>query len=173
MGLNHLTDDQFQEYLDGRPDFRDAGISEHLDGCELCRRQLRQYEELYGYLGEDEGFALPTDFAASVVARVEQEISKTSLSVILPVVVGASAFAAVLAVILYYFGASPWLKLASTCSVLLNSLESKTIIPAREFLASVHINPELLVVSILILASINLLDYLYRQSKQKPSSMCL
>jgi len=70
MELNHLTEDQIQEYLDGGAKRIEQGAAEHLAACPVCRAAVAEYRALYQGLTDDTGFDLPPDFAASVIRQV-------------------------------------------------------------------------------------------------------
>jgi hypothetical protein len=68
--MTHVNDDQIQEFLDGNPTPDRAEIAAHIESCAECRAKVKEYERLYSAMSVDTGFDLPTDFAASVAARV-------------------------------------------------------------------------------------------------------
>ena len=49
MALNHLTDEQIQEYLDGNVS-KNSWIAGHLKSCGDCEEQIDDYSSLYSAL---------------------------------------------------------------------------------------------------------------------------
>jgi len=66
MALEHLTENQILDYLDGTR----GQLHEHLESCPTCRETAAQYQRLYLDLKDETGFDLPTGFAASVAAEI-------------------------------------------------------------------------------------------------------
>jgi len=75
MAHRHLTDDEIQSFLDGN--LSQADIVGHLQTCEYCQYQLKQYQQLYIELAHDKGFNLSTDFARRVISRLQTEPSRS------------------------------------------------------------------------------------------------
>jgi|GEM_PF-2401702 len=69
MAIEHLTDDDYQEYL-SNPAARMQWRG-HMEACEICQAGLKEYEMLWSALAEeDAGFELSPDFADSVVDAI-------------------------------------------------------------------------------------------------------
>ena len=70
MAIRHLTDTEFQDYLD--KDFHGNNIysHNHLNECKLCRQELHQYRLLYSGLKEDNGYNLNPGFSETVLTRI-------------------------------------------------------------------------------------------------------
>ena len=73
MAIEHLTDEQIQDYLDGNLSESAAAIDEHIRSCNSCRAELDRYRSLSTALFEDIGFELSPDFASEVVASIEEK----------------------------------------------------------------------------------------------------
>lgn len=73
MAIDHLTDEQIQDYLDGNLSESAAAIDEHIRSCNACRAELDRYRSLSTALSEDVGFELSPDFASEVVASIEEK----------------------------------------------------------------------------------------------------
>ncbi len=76
--MQHLTDDQMQDYLEGNPSDNQAEIIVHLASCRECRMAVVQYQTLFQGLKNDTGFELSPGFAVSVTRRVAPEAPKSS-----------------------------------------------------------------------------------------------
>ena len=73
--MNHLTDEQLQEYLDNKSGFPDEQVGAHLEACPECREALARYEKLYSVLSVDTAPELPRHFTSSVMTAIEAESS--------------------------------------------------------------------------------------------------
>ena len=174
MAVEHLTDEQFQDYLDGNLTGNDFALVEaHLDACEQCRDNLRQYRLLYERLGDDAGFSLPADFTATVVSRIEQESPETSPSRLWSAVPGFAFVLAIIGTLIYFFGIPTHTRIDSSITPVIDSIVAVTVAPLREALSALNVSPQLLLASVLVLLSIGVLDYLFRHAKRRPSSMCM
>ena len=79
MPLNHLTDEEIQDCLDGNLSPENAIlVQEHLEACSFCQEALRRYQALYSSLGDDKGFELSPGFARSVVKKLPAEAETES-----------------------------------------------------------------------------------------------
>jgi hypothetical protein len=73
MALRHLTDKDFQDYLDGNRTQDTQFIEMHLYACTDCQTTFKEYQKLYAGLNEDKGFELSSNFAASVMSKIPVE----------------------------------------------------------------------------------------------------
>lgn len=67
--MNHLTDEQLQDYLDGNTD-KNSTVNVHLDSCPQCQKALHDYRALFTGLDTEPAFPLSADFADSVMDRL-------------------------------------------------------------------------------------------------------
>jgi hypothetical protein len=77
MAVNHLSENQIQEYLDNTLVSGKQDIITHLDNCPLCRNRVQEYEALFLQIKEAEPEFLPADFASKVMTAIETESSVT------------------------------------------------------------------------------------------------
>lgn len=68
--MKHLSDSDFQDYLDGNCPPGDTFIRKHLKTCEECKRRLEKYSILYAGLKDDRAWSLPDSFADTVIAEL-------------------------------------------------------------------------------------------------------
>ncbi|OQX95369.1 hypothetical protein B6I21_05775 [candidate division KSB1 bacterium 4572_119] len=73
MYLDHLTDEQFQLYLDGLPTEGISDIEEHLKTCEECRSQLSAYKLVYKELNIEPESALLPGFENAIISRIRKK----------------------------------------------------------------------------------------------------
>jgi len=76
MALNHLTDEQIQEYLDGNVS-KNSWIADHLKSCGDCEAQIDEYSSLYSALEVEEKIGLSANFVDAVVSRITLQASAT------------------------------------------------------------------------------------------------
>jgi len=68
--MKHMSDSDFQDYLDGNCPPGDTFIRKHLKTCEACKRRLEQYSILYSGLKDDIAWSLPDNFADNLIAEL-------------------------------------------------------------------------------------------------------
>ena len=68
---SHLTDDEFQSYLDGTLDMDIREVDRHLKECPACRGGLERYRDLYRALSEDPFPYAKGNLAPQVLRRIE------------------------------------------------------------------------------------------------------
>jgi hypothetical protein len=108
MQLEHLTDEEIQDYLDGDLSGDMASLAhEHLEVCPQCREALKQYQSMYVGLEDDTGFELSKGFARTVVRRLPAQAEAKSYSRILNVLLVVLGVAVSLGVTLYYIDLRP------------------------------------------------------------------
>jgi hypothetical protein len=70
MNDKHLTDEHIQDILDAQAPGDAPFLPWHARTCRHCRERFQEYQRLYAGLAVDPGFALPSGFADSVLARI-------------------------------------------------------------------------------------------------------
>ncbi len=71
--MKHLSENEIQEYLDNTDFTGKQEIITHLDGCQLCRNRVKEYETLFFQLEKAEPGELSPDFAAKVMSKIKAE----------------------------------------------------------------------------------------------------
>jgi anti-sigma factor RsiW len=79
--LNHLSDEQIQDFLDGNLPDREEEIRAHLDSCTRCREEADRYLVLYMELTKAPENALMPGFADRVVADLQPETGNGKFAV--------------------------------------------------------------------------------------------
>ena len=67
---NHLTEEQFQDYLDNLDNFDKIDSEEHLRICDSCQKNLAIYQELYTALKTDPFPSLSENFSSQIVSAI-------------------------------------------------------------------------------------------------------
>lgn len=81
MALRHLNDNEMQIYLDGNLSSENTWIPTHLENCNFCQEQLKQYENLYAALSNDRDFNLSENFSRSIISRLQEEAETFNLQI--------------------------------------------------------------------------------------------
>jgi hypothetical protein len=72
--VNHLDDEQIQDFLDGNlPVLSRHDIGEHIRVCRMCRERISQYEELFSELAVAPEIELSKSFTRKVVRKARQQ----------------------------------------------------------------------------------------------------
>jgi archaellum biogenesis protein FlaJ (TadC family) len=74
--MKHLTDEEFQKYLDKDSSINRTEINTHLEKCKACRTQYLAYKSLYGGLSNETGFMLSANFSDKVVGQLKNQKEK-------------------------------------------------------------------------------------------------
>lgn len=169
MELNHLDDQAIQNILDGHKTESDE---KHLAACPECAAKLNEYQLVYKALGDETEFSLPDSFADSVVTQIAQPETTPEWKWETPVYL-VGAFAAIM-VILYYFGVLPqsWPEIVNRFASFETLLKFDLLNYFSKPLESVHLNPLMVLMAVLVIAFYGLIDYLYRHRKSKPTTLC-
>ncbi len=70
MELRHLTDTEFQTYIDKESSVDFSNYEIHLSECSTCRKELKKYSLLYNGLKKDPGYKLNPGFSDAVLTRI-------------------------------------------------------------------------------------------------------
>ena len=74
--MNHLTDEQIQEFLDNKTGQETNSVVEHLETCAHCKKQVEAYKQVFSTLNVEPDFSLPVNFVDKVVSTVETSEDK-------------------------------------------------------------------------------------------------
>ena len=74
--MNHLTDNQIQNYLDNNKSENIIEIKNHLNNCETCRLNLSAYQKIYGLLENETLPELAHDFLQSTINKLDNSDDK-------------------------------------------------------------------------------------------------
>lgn len=108
MQLQHLTDEEIQDYLDGNLSEDNALLArQHLETCPLCRKAVKQYQSIYVRLEDDQGFELSKGFARSVVNKLPAEAEAKSYSGIINIILAVMGIVVSLGITLRYVDLKP------------------------------------------------------------------
>jgi len=80
MAVRHMTDNDFQVYLERDNTAEYTPFDTHLNDCKKCRHELKQYRLLYDGLKQDKGYNLNPGFSDAVMTRIliNQEVQQRS-----------------------------------------------------------------------------------------------
>lgn len=114
MQLEHLTDEEIQDYLDGNLSEKiTLLVRQHLEECRRCREALKQYQSVYVGLEDEKGFELSKGFARSVINKLPAEGEAKSYSNIFYLLLGMLGVAVSVVITLRYVDLKPFGKILS------------------------------------------------------------
>jgi hypothetical protein len=78
MAVRHMTDNDFQAYLERDNTAEYTPFDTHLNDCKKCRHELKQYRLLYDGLKQDIGYNLNPGFSDALMTRliINQEVQQ-------------------------------------------------------------------------------------------------
>jgi hypothetical protein len=167
MQLEHLNDEEIQDYLDGNLSGETTlQVREHLQVCRRCREALKQYRSLYVGLEDGAGFELSKGFAKTVIRKLPAEAEAKSHASVWNVLLVALGVAVSLGVTLYFIDLRP---LGQALSDLLPGPELGTglLDTVEGLLLGLNGNVEFLATALLIFFLVVGLDRLVFQPKYK------
>jgi len=101
--MKHLSERDFQDFLDGNEIPGMSYIREHLKSCPACSRQLESYRKLYKSMEHEIPWSLPGDFADSVMEKVPKPLPVWKKYLSSDTLLIAASICLAAAVSLYYF----------------------------------------------------------------------
>jgi hypothetical protein len=167
MQLEHLTDEEIQDYLDGNLSSETTlQVDEHLQVCRRCRETLKHYQSLYVGLEDDTGFELSKGFAKAVIRRLPAQEEAKSHAGVFNVLLMVLGVAVSLGVTLYLIDLKP---LGKALSDLLPGPELGTglLDLAEGLLVELNGNVEFLAIALLIFFLVAGLDRLVFQPRYR------
>ena len=167
--MNHLTDDEIQEYLDGRLPDRAAAVETHLRGCKSCREKVKQYELLYADLETDQIPALHADFAGKVAAALGRQLATERRSRLRIILASVAGIICLLASAIYFLNV-PHLLGALRKLSLENYLNLEFVSRYKELVESSGVNLSLVLFVLLALVAVWVIDYMVRRHSRRPVS---
>ncbi len=102
MAVNHWSDEEIQEFLDGKSSISKSLFEEHLKICAACAKSFRYYQNLYSELIRDPGFKLSTDFTRNLISRIPQLARARARFKFSDVFIGSVGIAALLGVMIFF-----------------------------------------------------------------------
>ncbi|MFH2050704.1 MAG: hypothetical protein ABIJ12_14815 [bacterium] len=97
MAVRHLTDMEFQSYLDKNKPSNNRFIDDHLKRCKECRQELKAYRLLYNSLKRDTGYNLNPGFSDAVITRLVAAQTEKPQSILDKVLIFAGILIAIAA----------------------------------------------------------------------------
>lgn len=176
MAINHLTDTNLQEYLDGNTDKLDTELISHLDSCRVCQARLEQYRQLYNELEIDTVPALSDDFANSVITKISEEefaeaaeVKKAGRFTIPSLAYSILGAIAALITIIYFVDFKPLL--VSLTDIADTEYVDKAVLSdIYDSARGLNLDYSLVVMAAVALLIIGGIDYIVRHYKQRTAS---
>ena len=170
MSLRHLTDNEIQDYLDGRFSQNGRYVSDHIESCDYCQAQLAQYQTLFGALRKEVPFRLPASFSNNLLAKLAQEPKASprlgawaALFAFLALVLGTE-------ITLFFTGVKPLVATWTFVQRVANAINLEWLASINAFLAGLNLNLSLLGSAIFVVALISVIDYMLLRPRHKIAS---
>lgn len=102
MAINHWSDEEIQEFLDGKSSISKSLLEEHLKICAACGKSFQYYRNLYSGLRQDPRFQLPANFTQKVISRIPQFAEARARFKFSDIFIGSIGIAALLGVMIFF-----------------------------------------------------------------------
>ena len=165
MRTEHLTDDEIQEILDKKKPHQNSDIQTHLEGCDVCRDALKQYQNLYTALDTDPEFKLPRDFARSVAAKLNLEPSSPFSFPMTEITIIVAGVLLALAAAVYFVDMKPILSAFSKITLPRIGLDNAYLAPIKNLLSGLSESLILLPFAGLALIAVAVFDRIIHKVK--------
>lgn len=74
--MNHLTDEQIQEFLHKKNEIDEVKFKKHIETCAHCKKQVEAYKQVFSSLEKEPDFVLPVNFVDKVFGAIETNEDK-------------------------------------------------------------------------------------------------
>ena len=171
MSIDHLSDEQIQDYLDGNRDY--GSIEEHLAICQQCAADVAQYSQFFTGLKSADPDYLSDGFIDKVMAKVPKKLYRQK-AVRPEWLQIAAALAMLLGGILYFvdFSVVSASMIPSWSSGLFGSV-SGTISQGLDSTSLGSLGAEYIVSALLILTMVPIADAVLRKGRVTGHKACL
>jgi hypothetical protein len=78
MALNHLSQDEILEFLDSNSEVSNQKINLHLNKCNVCKRNITEYQVVYDQVKLIEKFDPSPDFSNTIMKNLSMVVPKNS-----------------------------------------------------------------------------------------------
>jgi len=102
MAVNHWSDEEIQDFLDGKSSISESLFEEHLKTCTACGKSFQYYRNLYSGLRQDPRFQLPANFTQKVISRIPQFAQARARFKISDIFIGSIGIAALLGAMIFF-----------------------------------------------------------------------
>ncbi len=170
--MNHLNDEDIQDYLDGNLAENEPKIAGHLESCLRCRQKVKEYRLLYDELNVDSVPALSPEFADMVLTNIKASSAsenEKSVSPIRALVYSVSGLLATLFILSIFIDFSSVVNLSGITALGDNAAGVADSI-FRTMAEIIPFKLTLIIPIGLILLAVAAVDYVIRHNRQKPIS---
>jgi hypothetical protein len=164
MSLRHLSEETMQAFLEDRMSSKYAWVPAHLESCDHCKRQLKQYEILFKELQQEVEFKLSENFAEAVLQRIQPHTSPAASWGLLPMLISGVGLLLGLAAALYFMNAQPLLLILDQ---LKKFLSQEILAVITKFAAGLNLDLSLFGLAVLVLVVISAIDHFILQSRRR------
>lgn len=165
--IKHLNDYEIQELLDKNYIAVPAEKRAHFDSCQHCQQALQNYKILSGHLGQEKGFALPLNFADSVLQNIKIQTQQKEKVNWLEISVWILGLGGAIGVSIYSLGWSNILNKFQDYLNLFGTIFEKNVTVIQKLIQDLNINLMAIGAAGFVLIVVMSLDYLWGRFKQK------
>lgn len=166
--MKHLSDEDIQNYLDGKTLQKRDHIDNHLKTCIHCQDLLNQYRDLYIDLKREPEFQLSEAFTPVVMKRLTLTSRRSLLFRIakdLLLGIGFLWITAVAISIAYFIDSKPWEELFKQSTNIMSTIKTTFFVSTNHVLSDLIGKPYLLLCAGSTLLIIAIIDRLLFQPK--------
>lgn len=102
MAIAHWSEEQIQEFLDGKSSISKSLFEEHLKTCPVCGKSFQYYQNLYRGLKQDPKFQLSANFAQTLISRIPRFASAPARFKFSDLFIGSVGIAALLGALIFF-----------------------------------------------------------------------
>jgi len=172
MALEHLTDQNIQDYLDRNLSAdQSAKVRQHLNECAACRSQFEVYQKLYSELSAEVSVALSPAFVTAIMQKIQQEAPITFHIKIRDILLSVLGLLFAVSTTFYFVDLkSIYVSIEKSLKPQLQSLQI-IFVKAIALISELDININLFLFAGLVLLILILTDRLIYRYKDKISSL--
>lgn len=167
--MKHLSESDFQDYLDANISERKTEITSHLEACKICRNKLKHYEMLYKGLKADQIPSLSADFSKSVIEKIQIESvaeERQPIWVLILSIAGAALGLGVAGYFLNFARILGSIRIEGIKEYISEQLYASIGRPIE----ALNIDMTFVIITGLILIIVGAIDYMIRRGKHRPIS---
>jgi hypothetical protein len=160
VALTHVNDIQIQDYLDKNLAREQAAVFEqHIEECDVCRRQVQMYQNIYSGLGEEPQFTLSPKFAGKVLKAANKASLGSVHGNLWQVFLGLFALILGINISFYYVDVKSWLNDIKPAPVDMTAF-SGSISIVKQFFSGLKIDISIFSWALAVLLILSLIDHM-------------
>ena len=172
MELNHLTDYEIQDLLDGNRLPNEDHLRRHLESCDSCRCMLEQYQLLYSELSQPVEAALNPGFAQRMADKFEAAYAGSRAATALERLIWTGVGLAAAIAVYFFVGLSALTHIFEGFGFWRSLFSTEQLAAWAKLLQDYQIDPSVLVMAAVTLLLFGNMDSIIRHFRNHPP-MCM